>query len=197
MAEAFVTQLTTICPVYYVNGNHEFRMKINPDIYGDAYETYKESLERAGVVFLENNSIELPCGKLSLKVSGLEIPKECYKKFKKTELLIEEITHRIGFAEPNKFHVLLAHNPIYAELYRAWGADLVLSGHLHGGVVRIPFVGGVISPQIRLFPKYSGEYKKVGNTSIVVSKGLGTHTMKVRFNNPAEIIVLHMKGETK
>ena len=83
------------------------------------------------------------------------------------------------------------------DLYKTWGADIILSGHIHGGVIRIPFIGGVISPQFRLFPKFSGEYKKQGNTSMIVSKGLGTHTIKVRFMNPAEIVVLHINGEEK
>ena len=197
VAEAFVKQLTSICPVYYANGNHEFRMKINPHIYGDAYAKYKSSLEQAGVVFLENSCLELQWKKFPIRILGLEIPKEGYKKFSKAIIPLDEITNRIGQAEKNGFQILLAHNPIYMDLYREWGADLVLSGHIHGGVVRIPFVGGVISPQFRLFPKYSGEYKKLGNTSVVVSKGLGTHTIKMRFMNPAEVVVLHIEGENK
>lgn len=197
VAEEFVSQLTKICPVYYANGNHEFRMKINPDVYGDIYAKYKSKLENAGVVFLENSNMKLQWEDSTIKVIGLEIPREGYKKFKNVKIPLEEITRRIGKSESQEFQILLAHNPIYMDLYCEWGADLVLSGHIHGGVVRIPFVGGVISPQFRLFPRYSGEYKKRGNTSMVVSKGLGTHTIKVRFINPAEVVVLHIKGEDK
>ena len=197
VAEEFVCQLTKICPVYYANGNHEFRMKMNPDVYGDTYEEYKSKLEYAGVIFLENSNVSISWEDSTMKVLGLEIPREGYRKFKKVEIPLEEITRRIGKSESETFQILLAHNPIYMDLYSEWGADLVLSGHIHGGVVRLPFVGGVISPQFRLFPKYSGEYKKKGDTSMVVSKGLGAHTIKVRFMNPAEVVVLHIKGEDK
>ena len=77
-----------------------------------------------------------------------------------------------------------------------WGADLTLSGHLHGGLVRIPGLGGVISPQIKLFPKYSGELTSEGEQAVVVSKGLGMHTICFRFCNPAEMIVLQIGGKT-
>ena len=87
----------------------------------------------------------------------------------------------------------MAHNPVYMEAYKKWGADLVLCGHLHGGIVRIPWLGGVISPQFRLFPKHSGELTKEGEQNMVVSKGLGTHTIKIRFLNMAEVIVLHIQ----
>ena len=195
VAERFVSQLTKLCPVYYANGNHEFRMKIYPETYGDAYKQYKESLENAGVKFLENSHVNFWFDKKEIQIYGLEIPKEGYKKFVKTNLSLEQIEERIGSADNEKCQILLAHNPGYIATYKQWGADIILSGHLHGGVVRIPKLGGVISPQFRLFPKYSGEYTKEGDTSIVVSKGLGTHTIKVRFLNPAEIVVMHLSGE--
>lgn len=197
VAVEFVQQLTTIGPVYYANGNHEFRMKINPEVYGEAYEKYKASLEQAGVTFLENTHIDIEWHNKVMQVYGLEIPREGYKKFTKANISLDEIEDRIGAPEQDKLQILLAHNPIYMEVYSAWGADVVLSGHIHGGVVRVPFLGGIISPQFRLFPRYSGEYKRIGDTSAIVSKGLGTHTLKVRFLNPAEVVVLHMKGKDK
>lgn len=195
VAERFVAQLTKLCPVYYANGNHEFRMKIYPEIYGETYTQYKSKLEYAGVKFLENSHVNFEWENQEIQIWGLEIPKEGYKKFIKTQLSVEHVRDAIGEADHTKCQILLAHNPGYIDTYKQWGADIILSGHLHGGVVRIPMLGGVISPQFRLFPKYSGEYTKEGETSIVVSKGLGTHTIKVRFLNPAEIIVLHVGGE--
>ena len=106
-----------------------------------------------------------------------------------------QIEERIGKADFSKYQILLAHNPIYTDTYLDWGADLVLSGHLHGGIVRLPGLGGMITPQFRLFPKYSGELTVKDQQSVVVSKGLGTHTIKIRFLNPAEIVVLHLQGK--
>ena len=94
-----------------------------------------------------------------------------------------------NFAD-NSYHILLAHNPSYMEAYKEWGSDLILSGHLHGGCVRLPGIGGVITPQAFLFPKYSGEMTVDGKQTIIVSKGLGTHTFNVRLFNPAEVIAI-------
>ena len=74
-------------------------------------------------------------------------------------------------------------------------SNLVLSGHLHGGIARIPGVIGAISPSFELFPKYSGDMYYEDDTDIVVSKGLGTHTINLRFLNPAEVVVLQFSGE--
>ena len=195
IAEDFVKKLTEICPVYYANGNHEQRMKIYPDKFGTKYQEYKVSVEQSGVQFLENEHIDLMFDSCPIQIHGLEIPREGYKKFRKTNVFIEQIEERIGKADSSKYQILLAHNPIYADTYLEWGADLILSGHLHGGIVRLPGLGGVITPQFRLFPKYSGELTVKEGKSVVVSKGLGTHTIKIRFLNPAEMVVLHLQGK--
>lgn len=194
VAEEFVSKLTEICPVYYANGNHEQRMKIYPETYGTVFQEYKDVLTGKGVHFLENEHVELLWDDCLMQIYGLEIPREGYKKFKKTILSMEQVTTCIGLADATKYQILLAHNPIYTDTYLEWGADLILSGHLHGGVVRIPGLGGIITPQFRLFPKYSGELTENNGKSVVVSKGLGTHTLKIRFLNPAEVVVLHLNG---
>ena len=195
VAEDFVTKLIGICSVYYANGNHEQRMKIYPENFGTKYQEYKTSVEQSGVQFLENEHIDLMFDACPIQIHGLEIPREGYKKFRKTKVSLEQIEERIGKADSSKYQILLAHNPIYADTYLEWGADLVLSGHLHGGIVRLPGLGGIITPQFRLFPKYSGELTVKDGKSVVVSKGIGTHTIKIRFLNPAEIVVLHLQGK--
>lgn len=195
VAENFVCQLAEICSVYYANGNHEQRMKIYPEKFGKKYQEYKTSIEQSGVQFLENEHVDFMFDTCPVQIHGLEIPRGAYKKFRKTVVLLEQIEECLGKADVSKYQILLAHNPIFADTYLEWGADLVLSGHLHGGVVRVPGVGGLITPQFRLFPKYSGELTVKDGKSVVVSKGLGTHTIKVRFLNPAEMIVLHLNGK--
>ena len=195
VAEDFVCKLAEICPVYYANGNHEQRMKIYPEKFGTKYQAYTSSVEKSGVQFLENEHVDLMFDGYPIQIHGLEIPREGYKKFRKTFISLKQIEACIGKADLSKYQILLAHNPIYTDTYLEWGADLVLSGHLHGGIVRIPGLGGVITPQFRLFPKYSGELTVKDGKSVVVSKGLGTHTIKIRFLNPAEMIVLHMQGK--
>ena len=94
--------------------------------------------------------------------------------------------------EDGAYHILLAHNPVYFKQYAAWGADLTLSGHLHGGIIRLPLIGGVITPQAKLFPRYSAGKYEIGEKWMIVSRGLGTHTIPIRFNNKPELSVIHL-----
>lgn len=191
-ALSFGKELVKICPVFYANGNHEQRMKENPERYQYSYRTYKAELEKSGIIFLENDGVVWDAGNIIIR--GLEIPLSCYKRLGCGKLSKEDINERIGQAEERRYEILLAHNPSYMKTYQEWGADLVLSGHLHGGVVRIPGITGVISPAFELFPKYSGDIYREGDKTSVVSKGLGTHTFHIRLWNPAEFIVLHLKS---
>ena len=190
----FVKRLPQICTVYYANGNHEQRMKEIPENYKASFKEYKKELVAAGVHFLENSSIIFQWDDRNIKITGLEIPLGCYLHFHHYELRTDEVIERIGEKQAGYYEILLAHNPSYMKQYLERGADLILSGHLHGGIVRIPGVVGAISPSFELFPKYSGDFYQEGNTDIVVSKGLGTHTFNIRLFNPAELIVLNLKG---
>lgn len=195
VAEEFVSKLTEICPVYYANGNHEQRMKVYSEAYGTVFDEYKSKLEKSGVHFLENACVDLCWDNCRIHIFGLEIPVKNYKKFRKQTLPVGIVEEQIGKPENSNYNILLAHNPTYTDTYLEWGADLVLSGHFHGGVVRIPELGGVITPQWHMFPKYSGELTETYGKHVVVSKGLGTHTLKIRFLNPAEVVVLHLSGK--
>ena len=192
-ALACVKELVKIAPVYYANGNHEERMKLKPEKYDQSYALYREKLLEFGVHLLENESTVLSDDS-KVRLTGLEIPLECYTHLKRREMPGGAIKERIGNRDPEAFQVLLAHNPSYMKEYLAWGADLILSGHLHGGMVRIPGIGGVIGPDFVLFPKYSGEMRRVGDQTVIVSKGLGTHTIHIRLFNPAEIVVLSLNN---
>ena len=202
----FVSRLPQLCPVYYASGNHEQRIKEDQENYSLCYEEYRKKLQAEGVHFLENESCDILLGNQQIHISGLELPLIVNRKFRKADVTAEEVRRCLGekhttenhkkqleitenFAD-NSYHILLAHNPSYMEAYKEWGADLILSGHLHGGCVRLPGIGGVITPQAFLFPKYSGEMTVEGEQTIIVSKGLGTHTFNVRLFNPAEVIAI-------
>lgn len=192
VAVDFVKELINICPVYYANGNHEQRMKEDPETYCEpTYEKYKAQLEKSGIHFLENETADILLDNMPVKITGLEIPEKCYKKFRKVPPSMEEMHERIGESDSPAYQILLAHNPSYIKEYKKWGADLILSGHLHGGMVRLPVIGGVVAPNFMFFPKYSGEMYKDKDATVVVSKGLGTHTINIRLFNPAEVVVLH------
>ena len=192
----FVSELPKIAPVFYANGNHEQRVKENTEKYGSIFSVYRKKLREAGVHFLENESVIKELNGISLKITGVELPMETYKKFRHYPVVAEDVTKKVGtVGEEELFQILLAHNPAYYPAYKKWGADLVLSGHLHGGIVRIPGWRGVITPQVCLFPKYSGEMTQEDGKSIIVSRGLGTHTINFRLFNVPEVIVLEIFGE--
>lgn len=193
-ALAFVSELPKICPVYYGLGNHEQRMKEFPEKYGfSAYARYRAALVHCGVHFLENAAEEIELDDAKIQLHGLELPMGNYEKFQRHSITASVVKQKIGACDSAKCQILIAHNPAFFPAYKEWGADLTVSGHLHGGIVRIPGLGGVITPQVKLFPKYSGEMTTEGEQAIVVSKGLGTHTVNLRFLNQAEVVAIILK----
>ena len=185
----FLKQLTEIAPVYYSPGNHEARMGEEPGIRRDIYNYYKDKMQQIGVHYLSNTSEMIHIDDKSLLITGLDIELEYYVKLKMVHMDDGYVTKLLGErpAETD-YEILLAHNPNYFAAYKAYGAELTFSGHMHGGLVRIPGIGAVISPQLRLFPRYdAGKFDENGKT-MIVSKGLGTHTFNIRVFNRAEVL---------
>ena len=176
-------------PIYYGNGNHEYRIKLYPDTYGDMAEKYGQALKEQGIEPLVNSRVAL--AEYGMTVYGLEIDREYYRRFRVSKMESDYPGSVMGQPDPELYTVLLAHNPDYFPQYAAWGADLVLSGHAHGCVVRVPILDkGVISPALRLFPKYDGGIFMEGDSTMILSRGLGMHTIYIRLFNPAELWVV-------
>ena len=192
----FLAKLPGICPVYCANGNHEQKLKELPDKYEQSYEEYKKALTASGIHMLENASETVKLDEVPVKLSGLEIPLGAYARFGKKELSLKEITDRIG-EHGDDYQILLAHHPGYMKEYLAYGADLILGGHYHGCVVQLPGIGGVISTNFTLYPKYSGGIYQEGEQTAVVSRGLGTHSVPLRLWNWPELIVLELSGNER
>ena len=192
----FLAKLPGICPVYCANGNHEQKLKELPDKYEQSYEEYRKALTASGIHMLENASETVKLEEVPVKLSGLEIPLGAYARFGKKELSLKEITDRIG-EHGDDYQILLAHHPGYMKEYLAYGADLILGGHYHGCVVQLPWIGGVISTNFTLFPKYSGGIYPEGEQTAVVSRGLGTHSVPLRLWNWPELIVLELSGNER
>lgn len=192
----FLAKLPGICPVYCANGNHEQKLKELPDKYEQSYEEYKKALTASGIHMLENASETVKLDEVPVKLSGLEIPLGAYARFGKKELSLKEITDPIG-EHGDDYQILLAHHPGYMKEYLAYGADLILGGHYHGCVVQLPGIGGVISTNFTLFPKYSGGIYQEGEQTAVVSRGLGTHSVPLRLWNWPELIVLELSGNER
>lgn len=190
----FVTTLAAKYPVFYANGNHEHRLKLYPETYGDMAKEYGAALEKAGIQPLVNRCETLEANNIT--IYGAEIDRYYYKRFTIPTMEEDYLPELLGKPEKEKYTVLLAHNPDYFPNYAKWGADLVLSGHVHGGMVRIPGWKGVISPNVRFFPRYDGGKFVEGSSTMILSRGLGMHTIPVRLFNPAEVIVIDFEGDT-
>ena len=121
---------------------------------------------------------------------GLELDQSYFRRGRTAQLTSSVIEGLLGKPDEQCYNILLAHHPSYFPAYAVWGADLSLSGHLHGGMIRLPFLGGVVSPQVRLFPKYDKGMYMLDGKKLIVSAGLGNHTVNLRINNPPELVVI-------
>lgn len=173
-------------PVYYGFGNHEQKLKSELSDYLQKIEAIP------GLTILDNESAELK--DYGVRITGLSLPKCFYKKGKKISPDITDIKEAVG-NKKNMYTILIAHNPVFFETYANWGAELIVSGHLHGGIIRLPLVGGVLSPQVSFFPKYDKGLFKKESSVMAVSAGLGKHTIPVRLWNPAELLIINLKNK--
>lgn len=190
MAEELIRELVKLAPVYFSNGNHESRLEEGGSENCEAYQRLKKKMQALGVHILNNRTEEFVSKGDRIAVHGLELPLSYYRKGRETPLAEDELLRCLGRADADGFHILLAHTPKYTPDYFAWGADLCLSGHYHGGLVCIPGIGSVISPQFELFPKYSfGRFEEDGHVALV-SRGMGTHTFHIRIFNRSEMLVV-------
>lgn len=190
-----IDRLYKIAPVIMAPGNHEKRAELkvyenNPLIY----DRFMSGIEDK-VHYLKNTSEVFSVNGRWLRIFGLDLPLEYFRRKERRELSVDAIRELIGEPEATDdvYNILIAHNPEYFESYAAWGAELSLSGHFHGGLVNIPKVGGMISPRLNIFPKYTkGLYRseKDPDKLMYLTSGLGQHSLKIKVNNIPEIVVI-------
>ena len=195
-ASSLLRSLAQQYPVYYALGNHEYKLyRTDPqeNCMAARYQEYEKELKTAGIHILHNESCSLQVGKTSLTVYGLEVPLIYYKKPFSPQLKREEIRELIGEPSSDSLNILLAHSPKYGDTYFDWGADLILSGHYHGGIVRLGRHNGLLSPQLHPFPKFCcGDFHRK-EQHMLVSAGAGEHTIPVRIHNPRELLMVDLK----
>lgn len=195
---SLMEELVKVAPIYYGNGNHEQRMK-EYVIYKEGncqnkYQWYREELMKLGVTVLDNESLDIIVKGENFRITGLELPYKYFEKFTYQIAPVSLLNEEVGPCRNHAYEILIAHNPAHMKSYSEWGADLVLSGHVHGGFAQIPFFGGIITPQVKLFPKYSGGKYFIGKCIGIVSRGLGEHTMPLRLLNKPELSIIELKG---
>lgn len=181
--------------IYYGLGNHESKIKYRRDKFGDKFKRLKGALDNKNVIILENESATIP--EYNIKVTGLDLDLNYFAHFRVRKMVPDYMTKTLHEPDQSKCNILIAHNPDYFEEYAKWGADLVLSGHVHGGIMRLPFLGGVIAPSYKLFPKYDGGVFRIGASTMLLGRGMGSHTIPFRFFNPAELYEVTLKPKTK
>jgi len=173
-----LAQLAAIAPVYYVTGNHEWAAKY--------VDTMMEYCEEFGITPLRNEYTLLQKDGESLILAGID-DKNAYADMKTPAQLMDEIISEQGEAPT----VLLSHRPDLIRDFWVMGYDLVLAGHVHGGIVQIPYVGGLVAPSRKLFPEFSkGLYTSPTGSSLVLSAGLAGHLMPPRLFNPLHVPIV-------
>lgn len=165
--------LAEIAPTYYVTGNHEWVM--------DGLPEFLKLLDESGVTVLRNEFYVLSRNGGSIALAGVDDPNGPYDQKTPGEL-VAEIRAAMG---DGCYILMLAHRNDALDDWAGLGVQTVLTGHGHGGVIRLPFVGGLLGPNRELFPQYSAGVFRRGGTSMAVSRGLGNSGVNFRlFNRP-------------
>ena len=173
-----------IAPVYYAPGNHEAD---NP-----CYPELREGLEEAGVTVLEDQSAQLRYGGELVNVIGLlDLNFSPDGREQAREQIVGKVKR---LSTDGALNMVLSHRPSLMGEYAASGADLVFSGHAHGGQVRMPLIGPLFAPDEGVFPRYTAGAYQAGETWVVVSRGLGNGTPFPRLWNAPELVVVTMRA---
>ncbi|GHV43288.1 ser/threonine protein phosphatase [Spirochaetia bacterium] len=172
-----------LAPIFYVTGNHEYMSKRIGDI--------RHTLESFGVVILSDSYVQLDIRGNAVIVAGVEDP---YKKIFETPGYDQNLSMRRAFGALDKiaaYKILIAHRPENIKAYAEYPFDLVVSGHAHGGQVRIPHVlNGLYAPGQGLFPRYAGGRYTHGSLTHIVSRGLSVDPWIPRIFNPPELVII-------
>lgn len=184
---ALMKRLKDTAPTFYVTGNHEICNM-------DNCEALCLKLSSMGINVLRNNMTRIYQGNDYINVYGTQLSMRYYMNHDGSyknlpELTCKTLTAYLGTADKSACNLLISHNPFFLKAYAEWGADMVFSGHCHGGAINLPLVGGLLSPERKFFPRYTKGLYTMGSTTMALTAGLG----KFRLNNPSEIMSVTLK----
>ncbi len=178
---------------YFIFGNHEQALQTNK------LKDFSCGLEKLGIKILKNKRCIIKRGSAEIVLNGLITPMRFYNDpfheyQKRTVLDVRGMRKLLGNIDDRHYNILLAHNPIFFEAYCEWGADLTLAGHIHGGIIDIPGVGGLLSPDVTFFPKYYAGQYEINEKKMIVSRGLSNRFL-ASITNPSEIVFVTLKSK--
>lgn len=183
----FIYRAREIAPVYYVTGNHEAWL--------DNYSELESRLAEAGVHRMDNVSEWIEKGTSKVNLTGIQDP-----AFEKEVIFGDIQKTGVGdrlttLLEDGCYNIVLCHRPELFKEYVEAKADLVLTGHAHGGQIRIPFIGGLVAPGQGFFPEYTEGVYHQDKTDMVVSRGLGNSVIPVRIHNMPELVMITLDNK--
>ena len=183
-----VKNASQIAPVYYSMGNHEIEYMAK---FGS--DTLKQQLEEAGAIVLDGEYIDSEIAGQQVRIGGIYgyVLDHEWKDGSEQRFMEE-------FQDTDCFKILLSHIPEGLLLWKSmeyWDVDLVFSGHVHGGQIRLPFVGGLFDPEESFFPTYTKGMFQCGNGTMILSAGLGSSGGIPRINNLPDLVVCKVRAE--
>lgn len=186
VALKFVENAVKIAPVYYITGNHESRLT-------DIYPEFRKSLEKLGVTVLDCKGVTLEKDGGEIFLAGMDdLTFFGSSVLNENTIVFEEKVNALAAEKGERVGILLSHRPEIFDTYVDSGFEVVLTGHAHGGQIRLPFIGGILTPNQGFFPEYDAGMFQSGNTSMIISRGLGNSLFPFRVGNRPEIIVCEL-----
>lgn len=167
--EDLIKGLSPDYPIYYVSGNHDICTAATKQ-----YLKLQGLFETYGVMDIDDMQVSLKKGEDTILMTGS----------KWRSVYVEDY---LELADPSYFNILLYHGSDLFDYVAPFGYDLVLSGHTHGGIIRLPFIGGLITNTRDFLPTYAGGTYKQGISTLISSRGLGDAVIP-RFNNRPELV---------
>ena len=186
-ALSFVGEAVKIAPCYYVTGNHEARVT--------EYDELKNGLIQLGVTVLDNKRIDIEKDGKSITLIGVDDPSFYTDYLFDSEEFALKIQLEGMKGDNASYTVMLSHRPEMFDVYSEIGADLILSGHAHGGQIRMPFIGGIFAPHQGFFSEYDGGLYTEGASDMIVSRGVGNSLFPLRVNNRPEIVLIELQSQ--
>jgi predicted MPP superfamily phosphohydrolase len=181
----FVREAVKIAPCYYVTGNHEAW------IGAEDYNTMEQTFTALGVTVLHDQAVPLSLNGETITLAGIDDPTFIRKQKGGNGLPITP--QDLSTLYPSDgFRILLSHRPEHFDTYVDADIDLVLSGHVHGGQFRLPFLGGLYGPDQGILPAYDSGLYTEGSTNMVVSRGIGNSGFPIRFNNRPNVVLVEL-----